>query len=71
VERVAGAFRFFLSFAIIHILRMLVAGLADARLICFAEDRETLRPDELDIAARLEEQYRHEAPLVASPIYRL
>jgi hypothetical protein len=57
VRWVAVAFGFFCSFAIIHILRMLVAGLADKLLICFAEDPETVRRGDPAIAAKLEEQY--------------
>jgi hypothetical protein len=69
LERIAGAFGFFFSFAIIHIIRMLVAGLVDTLFICFSEDPETLRQDDPDFAAKLERQYKHEAPLVESPIY--
>jgi hypothetical protein len=57
VTRVAVAFGFFCSFAIIHILRMVVARLADTLLICFAEDPETVRRDDPAIDATLEEQY--------------
>jgi hypothetical protein len=69
MERVSGAFGFFFSFAIIRFLRMLIAELADILLICFAQGRETLKLDDPDIAAKLEEQDRHKKPLVARPIY--
>jgi hypothetical protein len=61
VEWVDGVFGFLFSFAIIHILRTLVAGLADTLLICFTGDREALRRDDPDIAAKPEEQQRHDA----------
>jgi hypothetical protein len=67
---VVEAFGSVFSFTIIHILKMLVTGLAGTLLICFGRDLERLRRAEPDVVAKLEEQYRNEASLVASPIYR-
>jgi hypothetical protein len=62
VKAVVGVGAFFAMFTFIHLIRMIIAGMAETLFIWFVEESGSLRRVDPDFAKEVEVQYRHPVP---------